>query len=166
MKRNLLTITGAALLAFSIIGFITFGPVFAQAELQNYNSGGNFSGTYDVAVTIRNCQNNAAIRTFPSVTTFMQGGTLIDSTSNIPQSRKTPGQGAWSHTGGNTYSFRFKHFNFDDSGNYTGWNIVRQTVYFDPVRNEYTSRGTVEIFDPNGNLLLTGCSTTTAKRFE
>lgn len=174
MKRNFVKIIAGAALAFSIIALVTFGSVLAQnesdslknADESSRSGGGNFSGTWEVAVTIRNCQTWAAIRTFPSVTTFMHGGTLIDSTSAMPQSRKTPGHGVWSHAGGNTYSFSFKVFNFDAAGNYTGWQTVRQTAYLDPLRDEYFSRGTSEIFDPNGNLLMTGCSSTTAARFQ
>jgi hypothetical protein len=175
MKKNLLKIIGAMVFGIAVVGAMTFQLASAQKETdgQTYEAGkatngggGRFDGTWDVAVTIRNCQNNAPIRTFASVTTFMFGGTLIDSTSGVPQSRKTPGHGAWRHAGGNEYHFSFKVFNFDAAGNYAGWQIVRQTAYLDSPRDEYFSRGTTEFYDPAGNLISNGCSTTTATRFE
>jgi hypothetical protein len=179
MKRNLVKIAGGTFLALAVIAFVSFGPTFAQnesdaarssaaeSEMPNNNGGrGGFVGTWNVTVTLRNCQTYAPIRTFASVTTIMFGGTLIDSTSGIPQSQKTPGHGAWSHAGGNTYSFSFKNFNFDANGNYAGFQIIRQTAYLDPLRDEYFSRGTAEFYNANGNLFMTGCSSTTAARFE
>jgi hypothetical protein len=173
MKKNLLKIIGAMVFGFALVGAMTFQLASAQKETdgQIYEAeksanGGRFDGTWNVTVTIRNCQNNAPIRTFASLTTFMFGGTLIDSTSGIPQSQKTPGHGAWSHIGGNTYSFSFKNFNFDANGNYAGFQIVRQTAYLDPLRDEYFSRGTAEFYNADGNLFMRGCSSTTATRFE
>jgi hypothetical protein len=123
-------------------------------------------GTWDAQVTIRNCQNNAAIRTFASIGTFMSGGTMLDSTSGIPQALKTPGHGVWSHTGGREYKFSFKSFSFDAGGNFTGWTIIRHFALLNSIGTGYESFGTAEVYAPNGNLLFTGCSTTTATRFE
>ncbi|MEO7673001.1 MAG: hypothetical protein ABIU09_02860, partial [Pyrinomonadaceae bacterium] len=119
-----------------------------------------------VQVTIRNCQTGAAIRTFPSVGTFMSGGTTLDSTSGVPQALKTPGQGVWSHVGGNTYRFKFKSFSFDAANNFTGWTIIQHQANLDHSGDQYESGGTAEVYAPNGSLLFTGCSTTTATRFQ
>jgi hypothetical protein len=123
-------------------------------------------GTWDAQVTIRDCQTGAAIRTFASIGTFMSGGTFLDSTSGIPQALKTPGQGVWSHIGGNTYRFKFKSFSFDASGNFTGWTIIQHEANLARSGDEYESGGTVEVYAPNGILVFTRCSTTTASRFE
>jgi hypothetical protein len=96
----------------------------------------------------------------------MSGGTLLDSTSGIPQALKTPGHGVWSHVSGRTYSFSFKSFSFDAGGNFTGWTIIRHQAYLNLRATAYTSAGTAEVYDPNGNLIFTGCSSTTATRFE
>ncbi len=123
-------------------------------------------GTWDAQVTLRNCQTGAPIRTFVSIGTFMSGGTMLDSTSGVPQSRKTPGHGVWSHLSGRTFRFKFKFFTFDPSGNFTGWQIISHEATLNREATEYESAGTAEFYDPNGNLLFTGCSTTTATRFE
>jgi hypothetical protein len=105
------------------------------------------------------------IRSFDSVTQFMTGGTLIDSTSGVPQALKTPGQGVWEHTTGPDYRFRFKSFSFDAAGNYTGYNVIQHDATLDRTGDAYESRGTVEIYNPAGVLVGTGCSTTVATRF-
>jgi hypothetical protein len=168
MKRSFVRTIGGTVLALMVISALTFGLVFAQGESRSESGRGDrLEGTWNVQVTIRNCQNNAPIRSFPSLTTFMSGGTLLDSTSGIPQALKTPGHGTWSHTGGNTYRFKFKSFSFDASGNFTGWTIINQEANLERRRfDEYESTGTSEVYAPNGSLLFTGCSTTTATRFE
>lgn len=130
------------------------------------DGGGRLEGTWDVRVTIRNCQTGAEIRSFASLTQFMFGGTLIDSTSGIPQAQRTPGEGVWSHVSGNTYRFSFKSFNFDPAGNFTGWTKITHEGALEPNGNTYTSAGTSEVYAPNGTLVANGCSTTTATRFE
>ncbi len=168
MKRNFVKIIGGTVLAFMVISTLTFGLVFAQdeSESESRRGGGRLEGTWDAQVTIRNCQNNMAIRTFASIGTFMSGGTFLDSTSGTPQALKTPGQGVWSHVSGNTFRFSFKAFTFDAGGNFTGWTILRHQANLNRRADEYESAGTLQIYAPNGILLFTGCSSTTATRFE
>ena len=128
------------------------------------SGGGRLDGSWNVRVTIRNCQTGDPIRSFDSVTQFMQGGTLIDSTSGIPQALKTPGEGIWEHTVGSGYRFKFRSFTFDAAGNYTGYTIIQHTAAMASSGDDYESAGTVEIYTPNGTLVGNGCSTTTASR--
>ncbi|HYR89447.1 MAG TPA: hypothetical protein VE422_35560 [Terriglobia bacterium] len=165
MKSNIVKIIGGTVLAVLMISTLTTW-VSAQDNGKGQNGGGRVEGTWDVQVTIRNCQTGAAIRTFASTTTFMSGGTVLDSTSGTPQALKTPGHGVWNHISRNTYRFSFKSFNFDASGNFTGWQIVRHEANLNTRAAEFESAGTAEVYNANGNLVFTGCSTTTATRFE
>jgi hypothetical protein len=145
---------------------ICLSAMFTSAWGSGQGGGGRLEGVWDVRVTIRNCQTGAEIRSFDSLTMFMFGGTLIDSTSGIPQAQKTPGEGVWSHVGGNTYRFSFKSFSFDPAGNFTGWTKITHEAELESNGNAYTSAGTSEVHAPNGTLIATGCSSTTATRFE
>ena len=91
---------------------------------------------------------------------------MLDSTSGIPQALKTPGQGVWSHLSGDIYRFSFKSLNFDAGGTFTGSTKVTHEATLNSNATEYTSVGTAEVYDSNGNLIFTGRSTTTATRFE
>jgi len=167
MKNNIVKTIGGMVLAVLVILTLTLGSVFADDDSKSQKGGGGrLKGTWDAQVTIRNCQTGAAIRTFASIGTFMSGGTMLDSTSGIPQALKTPGHGVWSHAGGNTYRFKFKSFSFDASGNFTGWTIISHEANLNHSADEYESAGTAEVYAPNGNLIFTGCSSTTATRFE
>ena len=156
MKNNL-----RSLCVLVVILTLTF-----LGSAQENLGGGRLAGTWDVRVTIRNCQTGGEIMSFDSITQFMQGGTLLDSTSSIPQSQKTPGQGIWRHLQGNSYRFTFKAFHFDAAGNYVEYRIVTHDAEMDASGDSYTSSGSVKIYSPDGTLVRSGCSSTTAKRFE
>ena len=158
MRNIFLKALGGIALAIALAAMFT--PASGSGQ------GGRLEGTWDVRVTIRNCQTGAEIRSFSSVTMFMFGGTLIDSTSGTPQAQRTPGQGVWSHVSGDTYRFSFKTFNFDAGGNFTGSTRITHEAAMESNGNQYTSAGISEVFAPNGTLIVTGCSTTTATRFE
>lgn len=182
MKNASLKVIGGVALA--VLFLAVFAPVWMwvsaqdkgneeqsneQAQEDSSRRRGNaraLEGTWDAQVTIRNCQTGAAIRTFPSIGTFMSGGTFLDSTSGVPQAQKTPGHGVWSHISGRTYRFKFKSFSFDPSGNPTGWTIISHEATLNRQASEYESAGIAEVYNPNGTLIFTGCSTTTATRFE
>lgn len=179
MKNTPLKVIGGAALA--ILLSAVFAAVWVSAQDKDYEEqsddqtqedssrrrgNARLEGTWDAQVTIRNCQTGAAIRTFPSIGTFMSGGTFLDSTSGTPQAMKTPGHGVWSHISGRTYLFKFKSFTFDPSGNPTGWTIITHEATLNRHATEYESAGTAEVYNPTGTLIFTGCSTTTATRFE
>ena len=181
MKNTFLKTIGTAL-AILILTVSAQTRVFAQEDsktedqqntgqtLEDLSVRGAHSekvvGTWDVQVTIRNCQTGAALITFPSTTTLMAGGTVLDSTSGIPQALKTPGHGVWSYVRGNIYRFKTKSFSFDASGNFTGWTIISHEVYLHRRADGFESTGTAMIYAPNGSLITTGCSTTVSTRFE
>ena len=150
-----------------VFGMLAIVMTLSTAQAQNPKSdlgGGRLDGSWDVRVTLYNCATGSPIRSFDSVTQYMKGGTLIDSTSAMPQSAKTPGQGIWRHDGGDIYSFKFKHFNFDAAGNYTGFQIVTHQAYLDQSGSSYFSNGTAAFYNPAGTLVMAGCSSTTATR--
>ena len=167
MKSNVVKIVGGMVLAVLVISTLTLGLVSAQDETKSQNGGGGrLEGTWDAQVTIRNCQTGGAIRTFPAIGTFTSGGTMLNSDSGTPQALKTPGHGVWGHISGNTYRFKFKSFSFDASGSFAGWTIINHEASLNSTADAYDSAGTAEVYAPNGNLIFTGCSTTTATRFE
>lgn len=170
MKSKAVKMIGGIGLMLFVMSALTFGlataPDDPQSKSESKSGGGRLAGTWDVQVTIRNCQTGAAIRTFASIGTFMRGGTMLDTTSGTPQALRSPGHGVWSHVGGNTYRFKFKAFSFDASGNPTGWTIINHEATLNHGADAYESAGTAEVYALNGNLIFTGCSSTTATRFE
>ncbi|HEU4479394.1 MAG TPA: hypothetical protein VFR80_12820 [Pyrinomonadaceae bacterium] len=167
MTSNIVRVVGGILLMAVMASTPALGLVSAQDNSKIKSGGGRLEGAWDVQVTLRNCQSGEALRPeFSSITTFMFGGTLIDSTSGMPQAARTPGLGIWSHVGANVYRFKFKSFSFSPTGVFTGWTIITHEATMDPGGNSYESAGTAEFYFANGDLDFIGCSTTTATRFQ
>ena len=91
---------------------------------------------------------------------------MTDSTSGTPPALRTPGLGVWRHTTDSNYALRFKSFNFDAQNVFTGWTIVTGETTVDATGNTRSGPATVEVYDTNGNLLVTLCAETVGTRFE
>ncbi len=120
-------------------------------------------GTWRTIVTPRNCQTGDAVAPpFQSLLSFNRGGTLVG-TSTVAASVF----GVWQRGHSfHDYSFAFANLRYNTSGVFIGTQTVRQTAALSADGNGFTTTGTVEIFDTNGNLIGTGCSTSTGTRFE
>jgi hypothetical protein len=128
-------------------------------------------GSWDVAVTPRDCASGNPVPfppPFLALQTYDLGGTMLAANPGIPGDPRTRvgGQGVWSHSGGREYSTAWRVLNFNPDGSYAGKDIIRDVVQVGLGGNSYTSTGTVEIYNPAGILVFTGCATTTAIRFE
>ena len=165
MKTKRVTTMRGSVLAACMLATLAPGLAVANDDEKSFNRHSRLAGTWDVQVTIRDCQTNAALRTFPSILTYNMGGTLIESTAGVPQAAKTPGHGVWSHIRDNTYYVKFKSLRFDASGNLAGTTVISQVVNLTNHGNDGESTGMVELHAPNGTLITTGCSTSTATRF-
>ena len=87
--------------------------------------------------------------------------------TTTPSALRTPGEGVWRHTTGNTYAFRFKSFNFNAQNVYTGWSIISGELTVDSTGNAFAGPGgSVKIYDPNGVLIATLCADSVGTRFE
>ncbi len=156
---------------FSLATALLAGSAIAQSDMddeirRNPFWSGRIVGTWEVVVTARNCQTGAPLATFPATATFNNKGTILVTEGGIPPSLKTPAQGSWTHTWGTNFRFRTKAFNFSSTGALTGWLIINQTLNLDRNANGYDTFGTAEVYNPQGVLVATNCSTTTASRFE
>src|SRR5260370_24778293 len=56
-------------------------------------------GTWDIRVTLRDCQSGCPIKTFPAINTFGCGGTLIEPGARDASRSFTPCQVTWRHIG-------------------------------------------------------------------
>ena len=91
---------------------------------------------------------------------------MVESNGGTPQALKTPGEGVWRHTTGHNYAFRFKFFTFNPQNVFTGWTIIAGETTVDHTGDANTGSATVEVYNPNGVLVATGCAMTVGTRFE
>lgn len=124
----------------------------------------SIQGTWRTVVTPRNCQTNDPVApAFQGLLGFHEGGTLSGTSTVAPAV-----YGVWQRERGwhIDYSFAFTNFRYNASGVFIGTQTVRQTAELASGGNEFNSTGTVEVFDVNGNLVGSGCVTSTGTRFE
>jgi hypothetical protein len=127
--------------------------------------GGKLQGTWEMQITLTDCAGHV-IRSFPTLVAFMAGGTLIEASGGTAPALQTGGKGVWSHTIDSSYAFRFKDFTFNSSYVLTGWVIISGETTVDATGNANAGPATVQVYDPNGNLLATLCADAVGTRFE
>ena len=123
-------------------------------------------GTWQVQVTLQNCQTGVALRTAPAFLTFAQGGTLVETTTVFSSAQRSPGHGFWEHTGGKTFKAVSKAFIFNPDGTFSGTQTIRQAIEFGDDPDVFNSTATTDIVAPNGTVILNSCATAVAHRME
>jgi len=138
----------------------------ANAAMPADSKARRIEGTWQVQVTLQNCQTGAALRTAPAFLTFEQGGTLVETTTVFSSAQRSPGHGFWEHTGGKTFKAVSKAFIFNPDGTWTGTQTITQQIEFGDDPDVFNSNATTEIIAPNGAVILSGCATAVAHRLE
>jgi hypothetical protein len=161
MKRNLIKTLSTVSVLTVLITMGTLNTLVAQSDL----SGGRLEGTWEMQITLNDCHGHV-IRSFPSLITFVTGGTVVESNGGTSPALKTPGEGVWHHTTDHDYAFSFKFFTFNSQNIFTGWTIITGETTLDRTGNANTGSAKVEVYDPNGVLLVSLCAETAGTRFE
>ena len=170
MKNTFLKLIGTAAMTILMLAMFAQIQVSAQQEppedLTKRDLAQALEGSWDVQVTIFNCQTGALLRpTFPAMGTFMRGGTMQEFGVGSGLLR-APGHGVWSYQSGRSFYNTFQFFRFNADGTFAGKQIVRRQIEVSRFRNSFTGTATVEIYNPGGVLIATGCATESATRFE
>lgn len=169
MKNKFMQIAAGTILGLlMIIGstqFFVSGQELKNEFSENSSNKKSIVGTWQTIVTPRNCQTGAAVATgFPGLLTFNEGGTLTGTSTAVSSV-----YGVW-HRNLPTllplYSFAFISLRYSPTGAFIGTQKVRQTAELGVSGNDFTTTGTVEVYDANGNLIATGCTASTGTRFE
>jgi len=159
--------TQTFVVAFAIMLTLTFvvSTAYGQKKAlrQQFNSpenGNSIVGTWVAIVTMRNCETGAAIRSFPVMNTFNQGGTMMESSRSL--ATRSPGMGMWERNIGNDYSSIFMFFRSNADGTDNGYQKVQRRHTLN--NGILTTTATFENFNAAGVLTSTGCATETASR--
>lgn len=166
-SRNLKRIAASgATAALVLAGMLLALGSGLNAGAQSESQAGRIEGTWRVQLTVRDCQTGAALRTFPALFIFGNGGTLSFTTAGQPPALSTPGVGVWRHTGGNNYSAVSETFVFSPAGVWIQTHRLTRAIEVSSDANEFTDTVALQIVDTNGNLIATGCGTSAGRRFE
>lgn len=133
------------------------------------SEGNGLEGTWQVQVSLHDCQSGAAVGVpFYSLLTFANGGTLVETTANamfFPAVRG-PGHGTWSR--GQRGQYRAASLAFVTmNGALVKTQKISQTIVMEPGGDEFTTpRADITFYDPAGNLVATGCATAIGARLD
>jgi hypothetical protein len=154
-------------IALAILVMATLAQISVSAQDRDHYKGARaLEGVWDIIVTSRNCDTGDVIRTFPSMQTFMQGGTMTDWGAGTPPSLRGLGQGVWHHLDGLHFESAFELFRFNANGTLAGKQINRAEIELSEDGEVYTTISHATVFDVNGNAVANNCATATATRFE
>ena len=158
MKNIIRHISSLVMLVGLVVLFQSFA--LAQAEKSYVSS---IEGVWRTVVTPRVCATGAPVGiTFPGILLFEDGGTMTGTSTAV-----TSVYGLWSRGGGaREYTFSSLSFRYDAAGNLLGTRRIDQTVILGISGSSFTSSGTFQDHDLNGNLTSSGCATSTGTRFE
>jgi hypothetical protein len=149
----------------SLLGACALVTMVAPTAAGQGSVGGRLQGTWNMQITSTDCAGHV-LRSFPTLVVFMAGGTLTEASGGTAPALQTGGKGVWRHTIDSTYAFRFKDFTFNSSYVLTGWVIISGETTVDETGNTNAGPATVEVYDANGNLLVTLCADAVGTRFE
>ena len=173
MKNTILKTFGATALAILMMAIFAQIPVSAQeiktdessADSRDDYDNRSLEGVWQTTVTPVNCQTGVPVA--PNVSgliTYNDGGTLAETASGAPPSLRSPGHGIWKRNGWRRFTIAFTFLRYTTTGALIGSTLIRQVVQVNG--DTGTSSGTLQIIDLNGNVIGSGCSTSTATRFE
>jgi hypothetical protein len=122
-------------------------------------------GTWNVVVTIRNCETGAPVATFKAMNMFIQGGSVID-TNAAPTSTRGPGLGSWEFVGDHDFRSTLRFYIYNADGSFAGVRRLAQNYSMAPDNNSWESTVAITVFDAAGNMIATACGTAVASRAE
>lgn len=163
MKNQFIKVIGGAALAILILMIFVQVWVSAQGNAQNDKG---LIGSWNVQVTIRDCQTGTAFVSFPAMMTYHEGGTMTEAANDATPLLRTGGQGVWSYRSGRQYSSAFQFFRYNSDGTYAGTTKVRKQIEVSKSGDTYSATATFDFLDANGNPNGSGCATEAGTRFE
>jgi hypothetical protein len=139
-------------------------PAFAQsAREQRGQEEQGIEGVWDISVTVRSCTTGAALFTGRVIHMFIDGGTL---TEIADRANRSAGLGTWRHLGGPSYASVQKWIEYTAAGGDNGTGVVTREIELSENGDKFTAKSTSELFNAAGQLISTGCATSTGTRFE
>lgn len=152
----LVTVTAAAtLLLIQACG----GDAVAQA-----NDADPVEGTWEAAVSVRDCTTNAVLFAGRSQAMAHRGGTWTQTDASPPTTRGV-GFGTWKRDAtAQNYTTRFRFIRYNADGSFAGTARVTRVFALSADGNTQTSTNTSQTLDAAGTVLQSGCGSDVSTR--
>ncbi|MEP6703829.1 MAG: hypothetical protein ABJB34_03395 [Acidobacteriota bacterium] len=175
MKNTLKKIMGLTTLAILAVAISASHHAYGQQSSKGETSdqlitsgkgARALEGSWSAVVTFRVCATGDAIRSFPSMATYMQGGTMQEFGVGAAPLPRGPGHGKWDYVGDGDFTSAFQFFRFNADGSYAGYSVAHRQMQMNADATSYTATSAVSIYNPAGVQVGSGCGTEVATRFE
>jgi hypothetical protein len=146
-KRSLVAVVAlVAAIALSAVG--TMGAAAGGSAQSARNT---LAGSWDVAV-----DRPAPLSDLRSLQTFTENGSVVE-IANGGATVRSPSHGAWKRVAGRDYASTIVFFRYDpQSGAYLGTQKINRTITLSQDGKSFTGIGISTLFDPAGNVLVSG----------
>jgi uncharacterized lipoprotein NlpE involved in copper resistance len=121
----------------------------------------NMEGTWDVAVTVVDCQSGAAIRTVRSLQMYSLDGSFSETANTFLRGSSV---GKWDHAHTNVYTATYNFFRYNADGSFKSIADALNKVELSGDGSHFTATGTITDYDATGNQISLGCVTQAARR--
>ena len=159
-RRQLLKGAGA----LSALGALAALESPTAAFAQNTNAGQGPEGSWLYTVTVTS--SSGPPTTVLGLETYAAGGGYVetDQFSFMHSSLATPGHGSWKSTGDRTFLLTYLTLGYDTQGTPQGTSKIRQVATLNQAGDSYSGSGNFDVYDVNGNVILSGTFTIKATR--
>jgi hypothetical protein len=135
----------------------------AQGRARGHDSDA-LEGTWQSAVSVRDCASGAELRSFNGLSVFHHGGTA-SATNSLPPSSTSPAFGTWRRgADASSYAVTLRLFRYNLDGSFAGAQNLTRTVTLAADGKSLTGTLSIQILDPAENILQTSCGVETASR--
>jgi len=158
MKYAIPTISKQHVLALAMS--LALAPAVAAAQ----NGAEGITGTWNHQLTVRNCATGAVIATSFPMSSYVEGGGVVEVAPVPNPALRTPSLGVWRYVGGQQYEMSMKYFRYNPDGSYAGKTIIDSDITH--MRDDTLAQvAVVRIFNSAGTQVASGCATLTSTRF-
>jgi len=147
----------------SLVSTMALAALILTPASLSAQHGASLEGAWDSQVTSTDCNGNILLA-FRSFEAFHQGGTFTG-TGNTPNPELgSPVLGTWQRTGMRTFNAHLQFFTFNPDGSFAGTVKIAGQIHLSDHGNSFTGTSTFAVYDPDGNLVFSGCNTEVATR--
>ena len=111
-------------------------------------------GTWDVNVTVTNCQTGALIRTVRALQMFSRDGTFTEAANGTNRGISV---GTWSRLSGPMFSATYWFFRFAPDGTFASFAQSLDTIVMTQDGSHFSASGTIQDYDADYKPTTTGC---------
>jgi hypothetical protein len=144
---------------FGICTILAMGVAASIPTLQAQERG-RLDGVWTVSVTVTDCTSGALIRTVRSLQAFHNDGSMVETAGTASRGIS---EGTWRPAEEHEYDATYWFFRYTANGTFASIAKVTDKIKLEP-DGKFTSAGTVEDFDANGNSISLGCFVHSADR--